>query len=225
MINVCKSTKDDLHDYSFYVVLDIPTKDKTHLVDTKKDVLDLRKKNITCILPRTVALLHTKTLNISYNKLSFFPSIHSLRILNCSNCRLRSLPAMSNLVELNCANNLLTSLPIYKKLVALNCSYNFIKRLRVTEYLKLKTVNCSSNLITDLPMTKLPVNAAQCPILTIYHTPTAYRRSGVIKNGKFTWVVDTQQTKYALINWQTATTKLLPTTKFAKRLFKFLFYS
>ena len=216
----------DLYNYSFWVVLDIPTKDKCHLVDTKKDILDLQRKNITLLLLRTIVNLHTRSLNISYNKLSFLPSIHTLRILHCDNCELRYLPtSMPNMTDLSCANNLLTYLPKYKQLIKCNCSNNFISKIDISAYSNLRVLNCSSNLITDLPNTKYTITATNCPILTIYNNPAAYKRSGVIKNGKFVWVVDNLSSKYVLINWQTAKTSLTPSYKFTKKVFKFLFYA
>jgi len=218
-----KHIDNTLHNYSFLVILDIPTKNKWHLLDTRKDTLDLRNKNIKAILPRTLMHLHTYNLNISNNKLLFLPSIHSLRILQCDNCDLRELPSLPNIQDLSCSNNLLTKLPIYKNAININCSKNFIKFLDLQLYPKLKRLNCSCNMITDLGNHKiLSVNATNCPILTVYYNFSGYRRSGVIKNGKFIWVSE-DTTKYTVINWQTATTTLVPTSKFAKKLFKFLF--
>jgi hypothetical protein len=206
------------NDHSFLVVFADHTR---QFINTKKDTINLQNKNVTIFLPRTLSTLCTYTLNISYNKLRFLPPINSLRILKCNNCGLKELPPINNLQELNCANNLLTTLPIYKNAVNINCSNNFITFIDFKKYLKLKKIDCSCNLLTDIPILKTTVISVNCPVTTVYYNPAGFRRSGVIKNGKFTWIVD--NTKYTLINWQTSTTKLIPRTEYATKLFRFLF--
>ena len=211
---------DELKDYAFIAVYANHT---NSLVNTKKETLILQNKNITVLLPRTLVDICTYSLNISRNPLRFLPPIYSLRVLNCDNCLLKELPALPQLQELSCAGNLLTSIPVYKNATIINCSKNFISSIDLKSYPKLKKLNCSLNLITDLPNSKIGITCTNCPITTVYYNFAGARRSGIIKNGKFTWITEDTSTKYTIINWQTAKTTLVPNTVFAKKLFKFLF--
>lgn len=168
--------------------------------------LNISDKDIYSIWMKTLANLHIKNLNISNNPLSFLPDIYTLRILNCSNCGLKELPTyLPFLEELDCSNNLITNIPHYKSI---------------------KKIKCSNNPLMEVPRnTDLLIQAANCPILVIHYDPTKWHRSGIIKNGKFTWIINTPiESKYAIINWQESTTTINFKSRFAQKLSKFLFY-
>jgi hypothetical protein len=192
----------NLYNQSLLIVTD----EDMQIVDTKNDSIDLRKKNIKEIVMRTVVNMHITRLDISHNPLTFFPDIFTLRYLNCGSCKIKVLPTyMPVLEELDCSNNLIKFIPAYANLHSLNCSDNFIN-----------SVPYKINFLI----------ANNCPILTIHQDHALRRRSGIIKNKKFTWITtNTVETKYALIDWHSATTKINFKSAFLKKLAKFLFHS
>ena len=192
----------DTYNHSLQVVIG----NKLIVIETIDDTLDLHNKNIRSIWVRTIIDLHTTTLDISNNSLTFFPDIFSLKYVDCSNCQIKEMPVyMPVLEELNCANNLITELPKYPKLVSLNCSNNPLTVLPSYDHIKLIANNC--------------------PIFVLHDNPAYYQRSGVIRGGKFQWIrTSILENKYTIIDWQNAKTTLKFSTKFTKKLSRFLFY-
>lgn len=192
----------DIYNHSLQIVIG----NKLIVLETLNDTLDLHNKNIRSIWVRTIIDLHTHTLNISNNLLTFFPDIFSLKYLDCSNCQIKEMPAyMPVLEELNCANNLIAELPKYPKLTSLNCSGNPLTTLHTYKNIKLIADNC--------------------PILVLHDTPAYYQRSGVIRGGKFQWIsASTLENKYAIIDWQNARTTIEFSKPFTRKLSRFLFY-
>lgn len=192
----------DLYRRSIQVVI----AGKLVILETLDDTLYLRNKKIKSVWIRTINDLHTTTLDISHNLLTFFPDMFSLRYLDCSNCQIKEMPVyMPVLQELNCSNNLIVDLPKYPKLEVLDCSGNPL---------------CS---LPDFPNLKLI--ARNCPILVLHDNPTYYRRSGIVRGGKFQWIHSSNiEHKYVIIDWQNAKTKILFSRPFTQKLAGFLFY-
>lgn len=193
----------DRYNHSLQIVIG----NKLIVLETLDDTLDLHNKKIRSIWIRTVTDLHTCTLNISNNPLTFFPDIFSLKYLDCNNCQIKEMPTyMPVLEELNCANNLIVELPEYPKLASLNCSGNPLTILPTYKHMKLIADNC--------------------PILVLHDNPAYYQRSGVIRGGKFQWInTNILENKYAIIDWQNAKTTIKFSTPFTKKLSRFLFYT
>lgn len=192
----------DIYNHSLQIVIG----NKLIVLETLCDTLDLSNKKIRSIWVRTIIDLHTRTLDISNNLLTFFPDIFSLKYLDCSNCQIKEMPTyMPVLKELNCANNLIAELPKYPKLTSLNCSGNPLTVLPNYNHIKLIADNC--------------------PILALHDNPSYYQRSGVIRGGKFQWIrTSTLENKYTIIDWQNAKTTIKFSTPFTQKLSRFLFY-
>ena len=190
---------DDTKRFALQVVID----NDVFILDTQNTKLNLRDKKIKSIWLRTIANLHISKLDISYNMLTFLPSIFSLRSLNCSNCAILHMPrCMPMLEELDCSNNLISTLHTYPKL---------------------KTLTCSDNLVREVPKVD-KITAHNCPILVKYSDPLMYKRSGIIRNGKFQWVENKNiEAKYVIIDWHLAKTTIKFKTKIAVQVAKFLF--
>lgn len=208
-----------LYDYSFNIVID----KKIYLVETKTCKNNLSNKNIKSIWVRTLSDLHTQYLDISHNPLIFLPDIFSLRVLNCSNCKIEQLPDyMPYLEELNCSNNNLTEIPDYTSLIKLECQNNNIRY--VSHLKKIEHIICSDNPISDVPSNIQTIIAQNCPITTIHSGMLVSARSGTIRNGIFIWRSSKKiDTRYIILDWNTATCKYIFDSHLLVNLCKYLF--
>jgi Leucine-rich repeat (LRR) protein len=89
-----------------------------------------------------------KTLNCSYNQLTFLYLPETLQKLYCYDNQLTSLHLPETLKILYCSHNQLTSLHLPETLQKLYCHYNQLTSLHLPE--TLQELNCSGNQLTSL---------------------------------------------------------------------------
>jgi hypothetical protein len=198
----------------------VKTDNLIYYPDTTSTECNLSNKSIIYLGINTISFMHLTSLDVSYNNINFIPDIHTIKKLKCIDCNLRELPSMPILEELDCSDNLLTCIPNYTKLIKLTCSHNLIESF---PNLSIKKLICNNNPITSVNISTLTyLEAYGCPILAICKIPGLTKRSSILENGNFTWIIDRTEKldkTNVVIDWNTNCT-LLVKSKLFNKLFK-----